>query len=91
MNYPPMLLRLNISGKRRFSLWLPLFLLWPVVTALVIALAPLVLLAALILRPFVWGKLLLLSGPMLFGVLCALRGLELELNQGNRLMLVSFR
>jgi hypothetical protein len=72
MNYPPMLLRLNISGKRRFSLWL-------------------VLLAALILRPFVWGKLLLLSGPMLFGVLCALRGLELELNQGNRLMLVSFR
>jgi hypothetical protein len=91
MNYPPVLLRLNISGKRRFSLWLPLFLLWPVAAAVAIVLAPLVLLAALILRPFVWGKLLLLSGPMLFGVLCALRGLELELNQGNRLMLVSFR
>jgi hypothetical protein len=91
MNFPPLLMRLGVGGRRRFSIWLPLFLLWPVAAALAIVLAPLVLLAALILWPLVWGKLLLLSGPMLLGVLCALRGLELELNQGSRLLQISFR
>jgi hypothetical protein len=92
MNYPPLLLRLGIYGHyRRFSLWLPLFLLWPLAAALAIVLAPLVLLAALILRPLVWGKLLLLSGPMFFGVLCALRGLEVNLNLGSRVLLVAFK
>jgi hypothetical protein len=91
MNFPPWLMHLGVGGRRCFSIWLPLFLLWPVAAALAIVLAPLVLLAALILWPLVWGKLLLLSGPMLFGVLCALRGLELELNQGSRLLQISFR
>ena len=91
MNYPPLLMRLGISGRRCFSLWLPLFLVWPVAAAVAIVLAPLVLLAALILRPLGWGKLVLLSGPMLFGILCALRGLELNLNLGNRLLLISFK
>jgi hypothetical protein len=92
MNYPPLLIRLGIGGqRRRLSLWLPLFLLWPVAVAVAIVLAPLVLLGALLLWPFVWGKLLLLSGPMLFGAFCALRGLEVDINRGNRLLLVSFR
>jgi hypothetical protein len=91
MNCPPLLMRLGIHGRRRFSLWLPLFLLWPVAAALAIILAPLVLLAALILWPFVWGKLLLLSGPMILGVLCSLRGLEVNINRGSGVLLVSFR
>jgi hypothetical protein len=91
MNCPPLLMRLGIYGRRRFSLWLPLFLLWPVAAAVAIVLAPLVLLLALILWPIVWGKLLLLSGPLLFRCLCALRGLEVNLNRGNRLLRVSFR
>lgn len=91
MNYPPLLMRLGIYDRRRFSLWLPLFLLWPVALALAIVLAPVVLLAALILWPFVWGKLLLMSGPMIFGVLCSLRGLEVNLNRGSRFMLVAFK
>jgi len=90
MNYPPMLLCLGI-GRRRFPVWLPLFLLWPVAAALAIVLAPLVLLAALILWPSVWGKLVLLSGPMLLGILSALRGLELNLNLGSRLLQISFK
>ena len=90
MKCPPLLLRLGI-GRRRFPVWLPLFLLWPVAAAVIIVLAPLVLLAALILRPLGWGKLVLISGPMFFGVLCALRGLELNLNLGNRLVLISFK
>jgi len=91
MNCPPLLMRLGIYGRRRFSLWLPLFLLWPVAAALAIALAPLVLLLALILWPLGLGKLVLLSGPMLLGILCALRGLELNLNLGSRVLLVSFK
>jgi len=90
MKCPPLLLRLGI-GRRRFPVWLPLFLLWPVAAAVIIVLAPLVLLAALILRPLGWGKLVIISGPMFFGVLCALRGLELNLNLGNRLVLISFK
>jgi len=90
MNYPPLLMRLSI-GRRRFPIWLPLFLLWPVAAAVIIALAPLVLLAALILWPLGWGKPLLLSGPMLFGVFCALRGLEVNLDRGSRLTQISFK
>ena len=91
MNFPPWLMRLNISGRRRCSLWLPLFLLWPLAAALAIVLAPLVLLAALILWHLVWGKLILLSGPMLFDVFCSLRGLEVDINRGNRVFLIAFK
>ena len=90
MKCPPLLLRLGI-GRRRFPVWLPLFLLWPVAAAVIIVLAPLVLLAALILRPLGWGKLVIISGPMFFGVLCALRGLEVNLNLGSRLLQISFK
>jgi len=90
MKCPPLLLRLGI-GRRRFPVWLPLFLLWPVAAAVIIVLAPLVLLAALILLPLGWGKSVLLSGLMFFGVLCALRGLEVNVNLGNRLVQISFK
>jgi hypothetical protein len=92
MNYPPLFMRLGIGGqRRRLSLWLPLFLLWPVAAALAIVLTPVVLLAALILWSLSWGKTVLLSGPWFLGCLCALRGLEVNLNRGNRLLLISFR
>jgi len=90
MKCPPLLLCLGV-GRRRFPIWLPLFLLWPLAAAVIIVLAPLVLLAALILWPLGWGKPLLLSGPLFFDVFCALRGLEVNLNVGNRLMLISFK
>jgi len=90
MTCPPWLLRLGI-GRRRFPIWLPLFLLWPLAAALAIVLAPLVLLLALILQPLGWGRLVLLSGPLLFRFLCALRGLEVNLNLGSRLLQISFK
>jgi hypothetical protein len=90
MRCPPLLLCLGV-GKGRFPIWLPLFLLWPVAAALIIVLVPLVLLAALILRHLVWGKLILRSGPLFFNVFCALRGLEVNLDRGDRLLLISFK
>ena len=91
MNFPPWLMRLNISGRRRCSLWLPLFLLWPLAAALAIVLSPLFLLLLLILWFFGWGRLLLFSVWWFFGVLCALRGLEVDINRGNRVFLIAFK
>lgn len=92
MNCLPLLMRLDVSGqRRRLSLWIPLFLIWPIVAAFAILLAPLVLIAALVLWPFRWGKLLLFSGPLIFSCLCALRGLEVDLKKSDRVLLISFK
>jgi hypothetical protein len=90
MRCPPLLLCLGI-GKRRFPIWLPLFLLWPVAVAVAIALLPLGLLLLLILWFFGWGKLVFLTGPRLLSVLCALRGLEVNLDKGNSSVLIVFK
>lgn len=51
MRRPPLFLHLRISGeKRRPGCWLPLFLLLPLALVLLIALSPVILVAALILR-----------------------------------------
>jgi len=92
MNRPPLILRLKVSGQRkRCSLWLPLFLVWLVLAAIAIALLPLILIAVAILWPFGWGKLLFFFWPPFLGVLCALRGLEVDVKQGSRIKLISFR
>jgi len=92
MIWPPSVLRLRIySQQRKFSLWLPLFLVWPVVLVLGLVLWPLLLIAAIILWHWGWGRLLLLGGPILFGLLCTLRGLRVEVEQPSEQVLISFR
>ena len=83
MRLPPAILRIRVQNRRhRFGLWLPIFLLWPLVLAVVLVLLPFVLLGALILLPFGMGTMLLLFLPMLLRLLCALRGLELDVDNG---------
>ena len=49
MMCPPWLLRVRIqSPQRRFRLWLPLFLIWPLVALLVLALSPLIAVLAMV-------------------------------------------
>ena len=92
MNWPPLLMRLRISNRRsHVSLWIPLFLAWPIAMAIAILLAPLMVIAALILWPFGWGKSLLLSGPTICRCLCALRGLQVDFKRGEQLFLISFK
>jgi len=92
MNRPPLILRLDISKKRRrIALWIPLFLIWPIVAAFLIALVPLIVLAVAILWPFGWGKLLLFSGPRIASCLCALHGLEVNIERKDRVMFISFK
>ena len=92
MNYPPLLMHLRTANNgRRVGLWLPLFLLWLVVMPIVIALAPLVLIATVILWPFGLGKPFLLIGPAIFRCICNLSGLEIDVKSGQQLLLMSFK
>ncbi len=92
MNWPPSILRVRIHDKRRhFGLWLPLFLVWPLLLVLGLVLWPLLLIAAAVLWYWGWGRPLLFGGPALFSVLCALRGLRIEVSQPREQVLISFR
>jgi hypothetical protein len=92
MRWPPSLLHLRIRNERhRFGLWLPLFLIWPVVLVLGLALWPLLVIAAAALWYRGWGMPLLLGGVAIFGVFCALRGLKVDIKQDSQQVLVSLR
>ena len=84
MNRPPLIMRIKIrNNDTKFGLWLPLFLIFPLVAIFMIALAPLALLAALIVLPFGYARTVLCA-PALFSVFCAMRGLEVDIVNGNK-------
>lgn len=84
MIFPPSIARIQVidEGRRRINLWLPLILIWPVLLALGVVLAPLVLIAALATWPR-YGRILLYGGPQFFGMFCALRGLRAQVADGR--------
>ena len=89
--YPPMLLRLRImQEERRVSLWLPLFLAWPLAIALGLALLPFLLLAIIALWPSGWGRRLLVGSMALVSVACALRGLAVEVENPKAQVTIVF-
>ena len=96
MNLPPMTMRLILprQGKIGINLWLPLFIIVPIVAVIALALflilLPLMLIAVVILWRFGWVKLLILSFPAVIGCLSALRGLKVDVNQGRERVLISF-
>jgi hypothetical protein len=78
MNRPPCIMRVRVRNKNtKFGIWIPLFLIFPVVVILMIALAPLALLAAIIVLPFGYARTVLCA-PALYSVICAMRGLEVD-------------
>ena len=92
MNRPPMIMRLRIPHKNgTIRLWIPFFLVYPILAILALLIAPLVLVAALILWPWGWSRTLLLSGPYLCRVIYSLRGLEVDVGQKDERILVSFK
>ena len=100
---PPMLLRMRIRNQgHRFSLWVPLFLLGPLATLLVLLVAVLLLPFIPVVAAILWhrgfgrwlilGSLLLVQvGPLLFMLLCSLRGLTVEVNDGPEQVYIAFR
>ena len=84
MNRPPLIMRIRVrNNNTKFGFWIPLFLIFPIVAVLVVALAPLALLAALIVLPFGYARTVLCA-PALFSVFCAMRGLEVDIVKGDR-------
>lgn len=97
MNRPPYLMRVKInepnSGMK--NLWIPLFLILPVISIILIVimliLAPFVLLVTIILWRFEWFRILLLTVPLVLRCLCSLRGLEVNVNNGNEKVFISIK
>lgn len=92
MIWPPSLLRVQIrNSDKRFGLWLPLLIIWPPLLLPGLALAPLVILLALLLWPLHLGRTLILSGPLLFRLFCALRGLEIAVERPKERVIICCR
>jgi hypothetical protein len=90
MNRPPMLMHLSFQGEERgFGLWLPLFLLLPLVLVVFIILSPLILIAILVLWPSGWGKRALLVLRAAFDVFCSISGLRVDIQSINQCVYIS--
>ncbi|MHB8094443.1 MAG: hypothetical protein ACYDH0_05815 [Candidatus Aminicenantales bacterium] len=79
----PMLMHFKIRrpGRRGFSLWFPVVLVWILAAALMVLLLPLVLLAALWERRMGRGWSVLLIYPMLASLLWHLGGLRIDIGR----------
>jgi hypothetical protein len=90
MKRPPMLMHVKIRGeRRRFGLWLPLFLLLPLALALFIILSPLILIAILIFWPKGWRKRALHIFGAAFEILCSMRDLKVDVQGDNHYIYIS--
>lgn len=66
------------NGKTKIRFWFPIILIWLFLLILAIGLAPLIIIAALVLWPRSSGKKLLLIGPAIFYLLSSIRGLNIQ-------------
>jgi hypothetical protein len=103
MKRPPMVMRLQIRGKERgFGLWLPLFLLLPLVLLLLIALSPLIVTVIIVRRRrrqpdrlsgIARACLGILCSPRRIGAaldaLCSMPGLRVDVRNSNERVYVS--
>jgi hypothetical protein len=91
MMFPPSLLRLRVRTPEHAwpTLWLPLFLVWPLIVLLLVLLALIVLLVAIQLDPRQTARAFGLVGA-LFAVVCGLRGLHIDVVDRRTQLLISF-
>jgi hypothetical protein len=93
MNRPPVLMHVKIKNERSdFGLWLPLFLLFPLVLVVLLVLSPLVLIAVIVLcglgyGRWVWWGLRCLKEAVVSS--WALRGLRVDVRGRNEIVQVS--
>ena len=93
MMWPPIGMCFRIGGKGGggFGIWLPLFVLWPAACLLAIFVVP----CLMILRVVCWRGMALRAAIFLPGrllaVLCALRGLRLDIRGNARSVYISFQ
>jgi hypothetical protein len=91
VNWPPLLLHLRIPSDNGFvGLWLPWFLIYPVLLLLMLIALPVVLVLAIIMLPTGRARPLVLAGPAFWRLLFAMRGLKMDIQTGQRKMLLNF-
>ena len=80
MMWPPSVLHLQIPRENGLSrrLWIPLFLIWPVLLVIAIFIFPLFALGVALSRRKGERRAVIMAGPALFGLFCAARGLRIE-------------
>lgn len=92
MKRPPYLIRIHINNRNHnINLWLPLFIILPIIFILLLILTPLILVAAVVLWHSGWGRPLLMTAPATLGCLYALRGLEVDFKQNEERVYISIR
>lgn len=90
MTRPPLWMRVKIRNEQhKFGLWLPLFLLLPLALLVLIILSPLILVAVILFWPsgwVEWGFKVLWRAIVTFW---SVRGLEVNVQNGNEYVYVS--
>ena len=91
MTFPPSMLRLRLRTPEHAwpTLWLPLFLVWPLLFLLLVLLALIALLVAIVLDPRQVARAFVLMGA-LFTVVCGLRGVRIDVAGEGGQVLISF-
>jgi hypothetical protein len=91
MTFPPLLLRLRVQTPEHAwpTLWLPLFLVWPLLFLLFVLLALVVLMVAIVRDARQTSRAFELAGTP-FAVVCGLRGLHVEVVDRRGGALISF-
>jgi hypothetical protein len=91
MSTPPCLLYLRVNnGERDFGLWLPLFIAWILLAAILLALLPIYLIVLIISFAAGWGEFFLKLGPRVYDILCALKGLKVDVDKTAEKVQITF-
>ncbi len=92
MNRPPYVMKVRVNNPNsKINLWLPLFLIYPLLAVILLVLLPLILIAAVVLLIMGWGKTLFIIPFAVFGCINAMRGLEVQIEQGQERVLISVK
>ncbi len=90
MNWPPMLMHIHVKNEKSdFGLWLPLFLLLPLALVVLIILLPLIIVGLLIFWDSgwpIWALKVLWAAIVSYW---SLRGLKVDVQDGNKYVYVS--
>jgi hypothetical protein len=90
MNRPPILMHVKIQNEEHtVGLWLPLFLLIIIALAVLIILSPLILIAVIVFWPSGWGEWALKVLWAAIVSCCSMRGLEVNVQNGDKHVYVS--
>jgi hypothetical protein len=84
-------MQIKEKGKNKIRLFLPFFLIWIILIALLILISPLLLIAAIVLWPMGYGKHILFFIPMLFSLMCALSGLKIFIENEEKTIYLTLK